>query len=260
MMDVETKVEVRTRDDSVIGKRKSTRSDGDAEHTLAPAAPCADDSAFTPQPEPLIPELLLTNLKKLAKVLVATLGHQCEVVIHDLYDLERSAVWIEGNVTGRKPGAAMTDLGIERIRKGEVEDLPNYRTEAPDGRMLKSSSAFILNEDGEAIGAFCINWDVTAISTAQQILDSITQVAPNGPIHETFVEDASEIIEKSVESYVIETGKPLSMMNKQDRVKMVRFLNQKGIFQLQRAVPILADLLSVTRQTVYNYMEEADTP
>lgn len=208
--------------------------------------------------EPLLPPLLLANLKKLAKVLVATLGHQCEVVIHDLYDLERSVVWIEGDVTRRKPGAPMTDLGIEKIQKGEFEDLPNYRTETPNGKTLKSSSTFIINEEGEAIGAFCINWDVTALNTAQQILDSMTQLSTDTPVNELFVEDAAEIIERSVEAYVVDTGKPLSMMNKADKVELVHFLDQKGLFQLQRAVPIMADLLKVSRQTVYNYLEEAN--
>lgn len=257
MTDVETEVEVRKEDRSAAA-RKDGDQNGD-ERSPAPAAPQTEDGPYTPQPEPLIPELLLANLKKLAKVLVTTLGNQCEVVIHDLYDLEHSVVWIEGDVTGRKPGAPMTDLGIEKIRKGQTDDLPNYRTQTPDGKMLKSSSTFILDEDGKAIGAFCLNWDVTALNTAQQILDSVTQVNTDEAINETFVEDAGEIIEKSVERYVVESGKPLTMMNKQDRVQMVRFLNQKGIFQLQRAVPILADLLGVTRQTVYNYMEEAGT-
>lgn len=207
------------------------------------------------QAERLIPPLLLDNLKKLARVLVATLGNQCEVVIHDLYDLEQSLVWIEGNVTGRKPGAPMTDLGIEKIQKGETDDLLNYRTEMPDGKELKSSSTFIVNDAGEVIGAFCINWDVTILNTAQQILDSMTQFTLDTSLNETFVEDATEIIERTVDSYVLERGKPLSLMNKTDKVGLVQYLNQKGIMQLQRAVPILADLLGVTRQTIYNYLE-----
>lgn len=216
------------------------------------------DIAHSSQPERLLPELLLTNLKKLAKVLVATLGNQCEVVIHDLYDLEHSVVWIEGDVTGRKPGAPMTDLGMEKIQKGETADLPNYRTETADGQLLKSSSTFIVNEEGEVVGAFCINWNVSTLIAAEQVLKNLVQITDGEPVKETFVDDVTEIIEKATERAVLEMGKPLALMEKVDKVSLVQLLDQKGIFQLRRAVPIVADLLGVTRQTVYNYLEEAE--
>lgn len=43
---------------------------------------------------------LLDLLKRIAKGVTSVVGPHCAVVIHDLSDLERSAVYISGNVTG----------------------------------------------------------------------------------------------------------------------------------------------------------------
>jgi predicted transcriptional regulator YheO len=34
-------------------------------------------------------------------------------------------------------------------------------------------------------------------------------------------------------------------------------LSEKGVFQVKKAVPIIADMLGLSRATVYNYLREA---
>src|SRR5215212_7308520 len=102
------------------------------------------------------------NLKAIAQSIVQTLGeHSCEVIIHDLTDLEHSIIWVEGNVTSRCIGGAMTDLGISKVRAGDFQHAINYVTHTEDGRTLKSCSVFLRDSAGKCWGAFCINVDIT---------------------------------------------------------------------------------------------------
>jgi predicted transcriptional regulator YheO len=53
-------------------------------------------------------------------------------------------------------------------------------------------------------------------------------------------------------------GKPVSLMTKRDRKKAVRILEERGIFQLRRSVPLVAERLGVTEKAIYNYLAELE--
>ncbi len=46
-------------------------------------------------------------------------------------------------------------------------------------------------------------------------------------------------------------------MSREDKIDLIARLDEKGVFQVKKAVPILADQLSLSRATVYNYLSEA---
>ena len=79
-------------------------------------------------------------LKDVGLAITSLLGKSCEVVIHDVTDLEHSIIWIEGDVTGRRVGGMMGDLGLENLRKGETHPLFNYTTYTESGKTLNSTA------------------------------------------------------------------------------------------------------------------------
>ena len=202
-------------------------------------------------------KIIFTQLKSLAPTIKEAIGQHCEVVIHDFSDLERSVIWIEGNVTNRKLGSPLTDLGLAKIRAGETEDLHNYTTYTEDGKTLRSSSTFLRDNNGEVFGALCINIDVTPLLAFQPILDGLCRRDGPADVTETFVDDIFEILESMIEEAAYEIGKPLSLMSKEERVIFVEILDGKGAFQVKKAVPLIAGRLGVSRYTVYNYLNEA---
>jgi uncharacterized protein YqgV (UPF0045/DUF77 family) len=50
-------------------------------------------------------------------------------------------------------------------------------------------------------------------------------------------------------------GRPVAEMSRAEKQQVVRFLDQRGAFELKRAVETVADVLGVSRFTVYNYLE-----
>ena len=53
------------------------------------------------------------------------------------------------------------------------------------------------------------------------------------------------------------TGKQLSMLTKEDKVAVVRYLDEKGAFLIKKSAERVADFLGISRFTVYNYLNES---
>lgn len=54
-----------------------------------------------------------------------------------------------------------------------------------------------------------------------------------------------------------ELGLPLAQLSREDKQRAVRMLDERGAFQLRKSVEEVADAMSVSRFTVYNYLNAA---
>ena len=45
-------------------------------------------------------------------------------------------------------------------------------------------------------------------------------------------------------------------MGKYDRMRIIQMLHERNVFQMQKAVPYVAERLKISRFTVYNYLKE----
>ncbi|MCD6183407.1 MAG: PAS domain-containing protein, partial [Thermovirga sp.] len=97
------------------------------------------------------------------KAIAEMFGNKCEVLIHDFSHPQHSIVVIEnGQVIGRKIGDPITDLALSVWKKNSYENkkidrIVNYKTKTKNGKMLKSSTVFIRNNQKKIIGCICIN-------------------------------------------------------------------------------------------------------
>ena len=51
-------------------------------------------------------------------------------------------------------------------------------------------------------------------------------------------------------------GTPVEKMGKYDRMRIIQMLYARNVFQMQKAVPYIAERLKISRFTVYNYLKE----
>ena len=61
-------------------------------------------------------------------------------------------------------------------------------------------------------------------------------------------------LDRLVSGIEAELGGPLSGLSREDKQRAVRMLDDRGAFQLRRAVEEVAEVLGVSRFTVYNYL------
>ncbi len=203
-------------------------------------------------------------LQRLAEGIVAVVGPHCEVVVHDFSDLEHSAIIIAGDVSGRDIGAPIPDLEfVSQDLDSETEDQLNYRIKEGD-RELQSSTIWIRDDDGTPVGAICINLDYEDLLDAFFTLDKLTEVARDTPsliIQDTWAKDLNELVELSVSAFLRKEGlKDIESLSREDRIKLVQFVEERGLFKLRRFPSRLAELLDVSRASIYNYREEIKGP
>lgn len=195
-------------------------------------------------------------LKQLARGIAAAVGPNCEVVVHDFTDPERSIIAIEnGEVTGREVGDGLDDLGLEMLRTGAQQDLMSYRTTTKDGRVLRSSSIHVRDERGEVYGAVCINYDISPYLAASKFLERVTATENTG-IQEGFQKSVTEVLDELAHMAIQACGKRVEQMNREDKIAVVAFLERRGAFLIRHSAERLAALLNISKFTIYNYLDE----
>jgi predicted transcriptional regulator YheO len=192
--------------------------------------------------------------RQLAAVVAQTFGNVCEVVVHDFADLEHSIVHIEGDVTSRTVGDGPTNLLLQAIRDGRTEqDQYGYIGHTLDNKTLRSSSAFLRDNDGTVYGAFCINVDTTSLAQLDTWLGQMLRNT-RAEVSETFTSNLGEALEVLMAEAVLEIGVPIAQMNRLQKIRFVHALQRKGAFEIKKAVTDVAEKLGVSRFTVYNYL------
>lgn len=194
--------------------------------------------------------------------LYETLGCRSEVILHDLSQLEQSIVAVRGNITNRKVGGPPTNYLLKFLRQ-YGDDAPNqinYRSETADGRVLRSSTIFLRDEEGHIIGSLCINQDLTDYIVASKLIQETISFQETeektGGAEEFFAHDISEVMEAMVSAELESVSKPVAYMQKEDKLLVVESLEEKGIFDIKGSVEYVAERLGVTNFTVYNYLKE----
>jgi len=207
---------------------------------------------------------LLESLKLVVDGIAATFGSRCEVVLHDLSDLDRSIVKItNGHVTGRTVGGSITDQGLKFLKSDSQEDLLiNYASTTKDGRLLKSSTIVFRDDSRKPIAAICINFDVTDILNFNAAIQDIFMVSEEGegkrPV-ETFETDIGSTLNEIADRIIRKTGKAISSMGRGDKIEIVRQLEDQGVFLIKGAVKFIAKKLNVSKFTIYNYLDQVRT-
>ena len=96
---------------------------------------------------------------------------------------------------------------------------------------------------------------------AKAFLEDLTQVTnlehPNEESSpETFASDISQLLRAAIDRAIEDIGKPPNFMGREDKLRVVGSLDEKGIFLIKGAVDEVAEALGVSRYSIYNYLDE----
>ncbi len=204
----------------------------------------------------------LQFLFQLAKGISRQFGPNCEVVVHDLdsNDPNSSIVAIEnGHVTGRKVGDGPSHVVLEALRSGRenLTDHLSYLTRTKDGEILKSSTIYVRDDDGEAIGIFAINYDITLMLAMEENLKQFTATDQDQREPERISRNVGDLLDELIEQSVKIVGKPVALMTKEDKVKAIQFLNETGAFLITKSGDKVCRFFGISKYTLYSYIDEA---
>ena len=204
----------------------------------------------------------LQFLFQLAKGISRQFGPNCEVVVHDLdsNDPNSSIVAIEnGHVTGRKVGDGPSHVVLEALRSGRenLTDHLSYLTRTKDGKILKSSTFYIRDDDGNAVGIFAINYDITLMLAMEENLKQFTATDQDQREPERISRNVGDLLDELIEQSVKIVGKPVALMTKEDKVKAIQFLNETGAFLITKSGDKVCRFFGISKYTLYSYIDEA---
>lgn len=204
------------------------------------------------------------ELKKyfsIAKAIAGQFGNQCEVVIHDTSDYHSSIVAMFGNVTGRQLYAPLTNVIIEILNeKGDdAEDIVGYISYYK-GQPFRNSTIFIRDENEKIIGCLCINYCVQDFFALKQITEQLTNSRSVSELkseakEEYFAQNVDDFVEYNIQKTLEKQGGDLTKLSKEERINLIRDLEEKGIFLVKGTVELIAERMNMSKYTIYNYID-----
>ena len=204
----------------------------------------------------------LEMLRTVAKGVAAEFGSGCKVVVHEISPqaAEHSLVAIEnGQVTGRKPGDGPSQVVLEQLKKAGSDptvDRLSYLTRTPGGKLLKSSTVFLRGEDGKVCAIFGINFDISALALAEGVLSELTSPEEKGQTEPTQIpNNVNALLDDLIERSVKLVGKPVSRMNKDDKITAIRFLADSGAMLITKSGDKIAKFFGISKYTLYSYLD-----
>lgn len=197
----------------------------------------------------------------MAKGLAGQFGRNCEVVIHDLRgeDHEHTIIAIEnGHVSGRSIGDGPSHIVLESLREdpSTLEDRIAYLTKTSDGRILKSTTLFIHDDDGDVIGLMGINYDISMFVAVGDAISDFTGQSQPGAEPEEISGNVSDLLDELLEHSVRLVGKPPAMMSKDEKIRAISFLDERGAFLVTKSGPKVCQFFGISTYTLYSYLDE----
>ena len=202
------------------------------------------------------------------------LGDNCEIALHDLTSEEQEIVAIANNqLSGREIGAKLSNLSIHYLETKQYlnnDFVMNYKTVGPDGKLIRAATYFI-KEDGKEmpVGMLCINVNISDLEYLTATIKKILGVKEEKEIEfkmDNPVEILSSPLDEMIDMYIKECLEKMGFpsyflaerLNVDEKIKVVKYLQEKGTFKVKGAIVLVAEKLAVSEPTVYRYLKKMD--
>ncbi|PVX42688.1 putative transcriptional regulator YheO [Pasteurella langaaensis DSM 22999] len=187
----------------------------------------------------------------------ALIGSNCEIVLHSLENLERSAIYIaNGHNTNRQEGSPITDRALQSLHNMKTDSVSKpYFTRAKSNGLMKSVTIAIRNSHQRIIGLLCININLEVpISQFIQAFMPINETNETSAVN--FASSVEDLVVQTVEQTIEEITADRHVANNNKNRQIVMSLFEKGIFDIKDAINLVADRLNISRHTVYLYIRQ----
>lgn len=187
----------------------------------------------------------------------ALIGNHCEIVLHSLENLERSAIYIaNGHNTNRQEGSPITDRALQSLHNMKTDSVSKpYFTRAKSNGLMKSVTIAIRNSSQRIIGLLCIN-----INLEVPVSQFIQALMPTNDNNETsivnFASSVEDLVIQTMEQTIEEVTSDRYVANNNKNRQIVISLFEKGIFDIKDAINLVAERLDISRHTVYLYIRQ----
>ena len=209
---------------------------------------------------------------KLVYFLSAALGDNCEIALHDLTSKDQEIVAISNNpISGREVGAKLSNLSLHYLEEKQYlnhDYVMNYKTVGNDGKLMRAATYFIKEEGREMpVGILCINVNISDLEYLTSTIKKILGIKEEKDIEfkmDNPVEILSSPLDEMIDMYIKECLEKMGFpsyflaerLNVDEKIKVVKYLQEKGTFKVKGAIVLVAEKLAVSEPTVYRYLKK----
>ena len=209
---------------------------------------------------------------KLVNFLSAALGDNCEIALHDLTSKHQEIVAISNNpISGRELGAKLSKLSLHYLEEKQYlnhDFVMNYKTVGNDGKLMRAATYFIKEEGREMpVGMLCINVNISDLEYLTSTIKKILGIKEEKDIEfkmDNPVEILSSPLDEMIDMYIKECLEKMGFpsyflaerLNVDEKIKVVKYLQEKGTFKVKGAIVLVAEKLAVSEPTVYRYLKK----
>lgn len=209
---------------------------------------------------------ILNSYSMMLEGLSRYLGEGYEIVLHSLEDYGNSAVKImHGSHTGRTKGAPVTDLAmnyLEEIKKNPDDSTGiTYFTHNKKGQSLKSVTIPVRGENNRIIGLLCINFNLhtSLLEYIHNFVDGETNEEQQWETRkENFSSTSVELLENMIQEMRREVMEDLTVSSVNKNKEIIQRLYEKGLFNMKDAVAKAAEILGISKNTVYLHLRNLE--
>lgn len=188
-----------------------------------------------------------------AEAIAKLLHPHAEVVIHDIEKNEIAAIY--NPFSNRRVGddSLLTQEEIPTLS----DCVGPYEKTNWDGRKLKATSSILRDGRGRPVAMLCINLDVSKLAQFQEVLATFLRAEQLIPQPAAlFKDDWQERVNRYIHNYLQQRSLVLDSLKRREKHQLIEHLRQQGAFAGKHAAHYIAQVIGISRATVYNYLNK----
>lgn len=195
----------------------------------------------------------MKSILPVAEAIEKLLHPHAEVVVHDVR--KNQIVAIFNPFSKRRVGDSSLFTPEEEM--ATLQDcIGPYEKINWNGDKLKSVSSVIRDKNNRIVGLLCINLNVAMFEKFAEILNQFVDLKQLAPQPQPlFKDDWQERLHQYIHQYLQSQQLTLNNLNRHEKKQLIEHLHQQGAFSGKNAATYIAEILHVSRATVYNYLQ-----
>ena len=142
-----------------------------------------------------------------------------------------------------------------RDRDTHPTDHLGYLTKTATGKVLKSSTMYIRNNRGKVVALLSINYDISSLLMVENAVRELVSPQDQTQTEPEKIVNVNDVLEELIQQSVALVGKPAALMNKDDKVRAIQFLNKSGAFLITKSGDKIAKYFGISKYTLYSYID-----
>ncbi|MBO1003337.1 transcriptional regulator [Pseudogracilibacillus auburnensis] len=191
------------------------------------------------------------------------LGEDCEVILSD--STKEKVVFVKNahhnHIKIGSPLSSVEKKFLDNKLYKEKDSIINYRAFSSEHKKLRSATHFIKNDQLELIGMLTINYSVSPLIELRDVLNNlISGSTSNEDSREEFYESFNVSFEDLMNTTIMDAIKkydiPPERLSHEEKIELIRTLDEKGTFLIKGSIPELAKLLDTSETSIYRYINK----